>query len=537
MIMKEFFRKNKSLLLIIVLIIIIVCIVFMVLKIKENKICYLTKSSYEMQYDNTWNVIKENEEEAELVHKKSRSKLNIKISKMNEEEQYRELDEIFDSLLYNIQKQNEAYKLIYKEKTKITKNDIDGYKLLFETNNTESEIYFYKQGDKLVTFTYEAEYEFFDILLDSVNNIIYNFSINEQKFDVKSSINLNLDKINYTKQNEISNLLKNTKDDEIANNNFLVNYSIPDNFEKTSYNTKYEMYSFRGLTDGNNITLTTNIKPCNLYEYLDKDDTVSIYSKYNQSFYNIQDERLDKFRDEPLSYIYQNNYNEYNKEKENISLIFELNQSHIFTIDISSDGEKIPQELVDMIKINKIQNIASYIKIEKEGENLIGKLKRFTDYSYEKTEEITLRIPENYQEVDKGENLYAKRCYEANYNQEKQFFGQELQYYTTNLNIEQELESLDTFVNKNYGEYKEPEKKEDIQINDKIFKVYEMGYTQLSNAKDEDNNRYKYYTKEKILFYELQNKGYLVIIIKDNNGNDINNELITKLTNFDINIK
>ena len=98
--------------------------------------------------------------------------------------EYKLLDEIYDSLLYNIQKQNENYKLLYKEKTEITKNKIEAYKTLFETDNTEAVVYLYKQGDKLVTIIYEADYKYFDILLDSVNNVIYNFSINEEKYNI-----------------------------------------------------------------------------------------------------------------------------------------------------------------------------------------------------------------------------------------------------------------------------------------------------------------------------------------------------------------
>ena len=48
----------------------------------------------------------------------------------------------------------------------------------------------YKKSDKLVTIRYEANNSYFDILLDSVENIIYNFDINEQKYLINNSSEL-----------------------------------------------------------------------------------------------------------------------------------------------------------------------------------------------------------------------------------------------------------------------------------------------------------------------------------------------------------
>lgn len=185
--MKKFLEKNKKILQIIFMIVIISMIeilIFFIVNDKEIRINEVNKEAYSMQYDETWSITKEDELEIELVHKKSSSNLKIKITELEDENEYKMLDELFDSLLYNIQKQNKNYKLLYKEKKQITKNSIEAYKILFETDNTEAIVYFYKQGSKLVTIIYEADYEYFDILLDSVNNIIYNFSVKEQIYDI-----------------------------------------------------------------------------------------------------------------------------------------------------------------------------------------------------------------------------------------------------------------------------------------------------------------------------------------------------------------
>lgn len=539
--MKEFLVKNKKIVLITTIILILIIVGFSIFLIynfisKKDKMNEVSNSNYSFQYDNTWEIVKKDEWETDLVHKKSKSELKIKINQLEDETQYKTIDEIFDSLLYNIQKQNDNYKLIYKEQANITKNELEGYKILFETNENQVAIYLYKQGNRLVMFTYEATYGYFDILIDSVNNIIYNFKLNETNFDVKTHINIETKEIEYTEQSDVSNLLNSTKDDEIVNSNYLVQYSIPSNFKATSYNSEYGHYSFENLPDYTNIKLNTSILNRNIYEYLDREDTLNIYENYKLGSYNKENGVLDRFSENPLSYIYKNEYLKNNKLNENISIVFELNQNHIFIVDIFSEGIGIPKELVEMIKIKDIKNIASNVRNEKEDGFLIGQLKQYTDYSHEQTQEITLKLPESYQEIDKETNLYEERNYISNYYDEVPVPEYEVEYRMTSLSIDSELKILEDHINKNLGEFKNFSQSKDITSNDKKFIAYDRGYTQLSDMDDSSGNTYKYYTNEKVLFYDLQNDKYLVIIIKANE-NEIKDELINELTNFVINIK
>ncbi len=362
--MKEFLMKNKKIILIIfiILILIIAFSIVFIFKVVQQKniIVELNMDNYLLQYDNTWEITKKEEFEVNLLHKKSKSELSIKINELEDEEQYRAVDELFDSLLYNIQVQNPDYKLIYKEEAKITKQCIDGYKILFETDDRQATVYMYKQGNKVIIFIYEATHDYFDILLDSVNNIVYNFRLKETQFDVKSDINLETKEINYTEQTNISNMLKNTVEEKIASSNYLVEYSIPDNFKSTNYNTEYGYYDFKDVPEGTNLELSTRILRLNLYEYLSRDNIPNIYDGYILNSYNQANEELDKFVDNPLTYIYKNNYLTNNEINENIEIIFELNQNHIFIVKISSEGIGIPEELVKMIKVNSFKNIADY---------------------------------------------------------------------------------------------------------------------------------------------------------------------------------
>lgn len=473
--------KGKKIIIIFIVMIIIfltAILLFIILNNNKTKIYEINKNNFSLKYDSTWKVEKEEETEINLIHKKSYSKFNIKINEIEEEYQYKTLDEISDNLLYNIREQNPNYRLIQNEKAIITKNNFEAYKLLFETDNSQAEIYYYKQGNRIVIITYEATFEYFDILLDSVNSIINNFVLNEEKFDVKTSINLNTTGIKYTEQKDISNLLNNTTDYEIASSNYLVNYSIPSNFKLIELNTKYGNYNFENLQLGTSINMITSILNANLYEYLDKEDTPNLYENYNLNSYNESNEELDKFGDTPLSYIYKNSYITNNKLNENIAIVYELNKNHILIIRIASEGIGIPEELVKMIKINKIENIASNIKIEQENGFLIGKLKRFTDYTHEKVEEITLRLPVEYQEIDKENNLYEERNYVLNYNEEKEIYDYEVSFEIIESDINSKINTLNKEMNyyKENGEYKEFSKSQDILSNNKQFQVYDGSY-------------------------------------------------------------
>ena len=112
--------------LVIIVIIVGISIFFIIRNNIKTKIHEIDRSNYSLKYDNTWKTVKEDDNEIELLHKKSKSKLDLKINELEDGIQYKSIDEIFDSLLYNIQGQNNNYKLIYKEKTKLTKNNIDG---------------------------------------------------------------------------------------------------------------------------------------------------------------------------------------------------------------------------------------------------------------------------------------------------------------------------------------------------------------------------------------------------------------------------
>ena len=414
-------KKNVIKIILIITIIVITLIFFASkYKVEGNKIKTEENESYSLIYDDTWQIKSKDETNINLVHRKSNSNLDININELKDEMQYRELDEIIEDYLYDIQQNNKDYNLIYKEDNDITK-------LLFETENGQVATYIYKQGNRLVVFKYKAENSYFDILLDSVNNIVYNFKLKEIKFDVETQIKLQIQEINYTEQKNIVNMLSsNTQEYEIANFNYLVKYSIPDNFKKRKYDSTSDAYYWSEDSNEGRIYfyVNTNILNTNIYEYLDKEKYGNIYG-YVSSENKKDYEALNKFSEEPLSYIYKCSEYKNNKLYEDITVAYELDRNHVFIVKISSEGLGIPEEMVKKIKINECKNISSNIKIKKEDSFLIGTLLQYADVLEKQTIEITLKLPEDFQEIDKGGNLYRERNYGYKYDSEKQKYEYE----------------------------------------------------------------------------------------------------------------
>ena len=113
--MKKVLERNKVLLSILFIIMVVIIGIIILRNIYKTKIYEIDKANYSLRYDSTWKTVKEEEMEANLIHKKSKSQLNIKINEIQDEYQYKTLEELSDNLLYNIQEQNKSYKLIHRE--------------------------------------------------------------------------------------------------------------------------------------------------------------------------------------------------------------------------------------------------------------------------------------------------------------------------------------------------------------------------------------------------------------------------------------
>ena len=199
---------------------------------------------------------------------------------------------------------------------------------------------------------------------------------------------------------------------------------------------------------------------------------------------------------------------------------------------IGSMGIPITEKFIQMIEINEYSNYASYIKNEKNDHFLIGRLQRFSS-NKKKVEQITLKVPDVYQEIDKNSNLYLKRYYGYNYHRDTELYDYDIHYELSSIGEDSILKVINNSIRTKsaFGELHELSYSGTVTFGNKVFKVYDGGYTDrigfLFSSKD------KYYVNKKVLFYNMPSSGVLYIEI-DGNGRSISNDIVNQLVNFNI---
>lgn len=547
-------KKYKSILIPALIIILIgIIVLFIILNsINNSSLKTVDKESYSFKYDKSWKI-KEAEENTITLKHNSDSEIEIQIIKLNSEYEYFSIDELIDEILYNIENENAEYKLLSKKNDTITKYQFKGYKMLYENKDNQVMVTTFKKSDKLVIINYKAKIEYFDILLDSVHNIIYNFNLKEDTFSLKNNLKLNTTEVNYSKEDSLNKVLKDKETYEIASNNYYVKYTIPSNFKLNLLTSNYSNFTFENL-ENKDITMNVSIMSVNIYEYLNKDNSLNVYGDYklyktNKDYKNFN-ESLSILESNYDSYIYKNSYDytkaikyndnyemeEYNRKDENIMLIYALNKNHILTIEISAKGIGITEKLINMIDIESSKNYASYISSDKEDGYILSSLKRFEDYKKENVETINIKIPDKYIEFDKGDNIYKYRYYGLNYDYDMEMYDYEINYTLTSSNVEQQVKNINNTFSTTYGDYNYLTYSSDLTLNGKKFKVYSGGYTNLGGILFTNTNRIRYYINKKVLFYELSNEGYLIIEVSAN-GKEISDEILNEVTNFEYKVE
>ena len=402
-----------------------------------------------------------------------------------------------------------------------------------------------KKADKVLLATYESTSKYFDILLDSVQNIIYNFQILDKTYDLTYKLDINTGNIEWSTNDEIKDT-SNVSEYEIANNNYYVKYSIPTNFQLKDFDSTSGYFDYKDLSDGS-ISLATSIRNVNIYEYLEKDyDSFTIYFNYNyqregKEGYSDFNETLQKLDNTKYNgYIYKNSYKLSEDwgsyEYEEVILVYELDSNHLIEFKIKATNNKIPKELVDNISIKSSKNYASYITKEVVDNNLIAELKDFENYEKTNVKVVTLKVPEKYEELDKENNMYKDRYYGLNYNSKNELYQYDIKYqtrYSFDITLSG-LKSSYEYYKKNEN-YQELTYNRDVVLNDKTFKVYTGGYTNYTDPLI-TGDKQSYYVNVTALFYELDEDNCLAIEIKGN-GAENTDEILKELTNFDVEIK
>ena len=542
--------KNYKLTIVTALTVLLVGFCFLVilsLSTRNSSLKKVDEEYYSFQYDRTWKL-KQKKKDLIMLKHKSGSKITIQISELTNESKYSSIDDLIDELSYTIQDQNKSYKLISKKEKILTNSNYDGYSLLYENDKEQVMVSTYKKSDKLVTIRYEAINTYFDILLDSVHNIINHLNIKDKKFDLKNAIKLETKNITYNKNDKFDKKISNNETYEISNNNYYVKYSIPKNFSRTTIDSTICMFKLK--FEEENISLTVNIYNRNIYEYLDKEESsvynnYSYYHKKGNDDYSDFKESISKLDGNLLGYIYINSYmnnntyknfgdinrKDYKRQDENAEIIYALDNNHMLVFKLESKGIALTKKLIESIKVVDYKNYASYIKIEKEDNYIIGRLQKYVNYQKDKIRSVTLKVPDKYKEIDKNANLYENRYYGWNYNDNIEKYDYEVHYELSNLSEENIIES--STIKTAYGASQELTYSGNFTQNDKEYKVYDGGYTDKSGIMFTNINRVKYYVHKKVLIYNLTDNANLFIEI---NGNDkeISNEVVNELLNFTV---
>ena len=441
--------------------------------------------------------------------------------------------------------------MISKQKDNFTKYEFDGYKLLYENEIEQVLIFTFKKSDKLVIASYEAKNKYFDMLLDSVQNIIYNFNTNDETFALKNRIKTETSEISYYESEDLDKILTNNKEYKIGSYNYKVVYEVPAQFELNSFNTTSNYFNLRNYEQAQ-MTINVSIYNKNVYEYLDKDNSTNVYKNYR--FYkendNISDfkEQISELDGEYSdSYIYKNSYKtnstkyndklrteSYKRTDENVELIYSLNKNHILVITIKSTGSPITKKLLEMIKIKSVLNYSSYTNNKVNNGYRTAELQKYNSDDKNKVNNVTIKLPESYIEIDRKNNLYEERYFGLNYDEDKELYDYVIHYKLSSLSdMTKSIDSLNTKFKRAYGECNYYQRDGEITINNKHYIEYVGGYTDISGIPFTNINRKKYYINYKALFYKLNDNGYLIIEIQGN-GKEISSDVVNQATNLEI---
>lgn len=543
--MKKIIDKLKKYKLIIIIALIIVIIgttLIFTLNGKNIDMYAFNNNYYDFNYDKTWQI-KDKSDLSVLLNNKEKASLNIELINIDDEYKYSDLTDIIDDLLYTINSQNSDYKLISKKEDKVTKLEYSGYKLLYENDESQAMITILKSGDKVVVFNYEALNKYFDILLDSVQNIIYNFTLKPEKFELTSNITVNTEEMDYASNISLANKLTDTKDYTMASQNYEVNYSIPSIFKLKGFYSNYGDFEYQD-SDGK-IKITTGVYKVNMYDYIDSSKTIgTIYSdcsymKESPDTYKDLKEKISEFKIGDYSgYIYKISYTYHfvdDRQEEKYIIAVAINKNHIFEVKIEGEGIKIPKKLIEQIKINSVNNYSSYIIRNVENGYFNVEFKQFKDYNYKDYYLINLKLPEKYREMPSYLNVYTKRDFGLNYDHDNEVYQYDIDYDFSSYYMEAVIESANSSMNSNskYGAVSEMQEEEPIILNDKKFLVYSGSYYKMGALYNSNESNIVYKVNKKILVYELENSRYLTITI-DANDTDINDDILRELTDFSV---
>ncbi len=531
--MNKLFKKYGLLFLLGILTLGVLITTIVVLSNSEDMKSYKGKL-FSISYDSTWKVKSKKDNILELVHRKSKSSLVIEETLLQDSYQYSVIDDLIDELSYSISNQNKKYKLLSKAKTKVGKDNSDGYKLLFEDDKNQIMVVITKAGANLRLFTYSAKYEYFDMVLDSASSIMESYESTEGKTGTEA-VNVKTGKIAWGTNETLKNLANKVTTDEIANNNFKVVFEVPDGLEKSSVSTTSLGYYYNGF----DLSLYTGVFSKNIFEYVNSKDG-GVYSqkesfkKKPDKYSNIKDTLELQEIDGKKRYVYRMTYDyKYNNEvdhMEYIIILYELDKNHVVRFLLETEYV-VPKEFVDSIKVKSFENYANNVVRKIEDGKLIGELKVYKESKSDVVEVVKIKLPVEYIEEDHKVDMYSDRYYGKNYHEEYFYYDYYVQYDYIASSEKGALDNVNTtygYSKSNKG-YQNLRDSGTINLNNREFRVFDGGYYEsvfsVVGSKD-------VFVNVKYLVCHI-GKQYLVIELKGS-GVQISNEVLNEITNFEV---
>ena len=491
------FKKYKKSIMIAVFILVIGIISAIIVKkciLDKNNIREIKNSNYEIQYTAEWK--KSDVKDTGFVLKNNKAQIKLDIIQIEEKDKYKDIEELHDDIIYNINNENREYAFLAEEKKNFTNNNYEGYQLLYETEEKNVLLILFKDYEKIYLLTYEAPIKEFDFLLESAEDIIYSLTITQSSYESDLNSKLELSDLKLEKDDEIDKMIENTVEHTIASENYRVTFKTPSNFGKDELNSQYYYNNFEGLSSGEELRITAHVWSTNIFNMLDRDNAFNIYAeKMYQDKIEFK-ESLSKISEKEYIYKYS-----YENENENVSIVYEIDKSHIFEIELKAYKVKITQKMIDSIGIVNYENYAQNI----DKTNTLRK----SDLLGKNIVEVKFEIPDKYTQIDKEQNIYERKYYVTNYNNDGEINNYEAEISIITIKPESSIDTINSSLSKNYGEYNEMVSSGSERYNDKDFEVYDGGSTLLSGVMFTNKNRKYYYQYKKVLFYKLQEGKYV----------------------------
>ncbi len=154
------------------IILVLICITIFFIINNKISIKNYSNNDFSIKYDNTWKI--DNKDELKLVHKKSNSIVSIKTMVLDDNYIDTNLNEIVGNVIYSIHDQNKDYNMLSSDDIS---DKYQAMSYMFENDSKNVLVNIYKKDAKLIIVYYEAEFKYYDIVLDSVDSILDSLEI------------------------------------------------------------------------------------------------------------------------------------------------------------------------------------------------------------------------------------------------------------------------------------------------------------------------------------------------------------------------